>query len=154
MSLAKKICIAVGTVFVAIQFIQPNRNQSDKILSTDLSETVVISDSVLSILKNSCYDCHSNNTLYPVYMSVQPIGWFMKNHIDNGKEKLNFSEFGSYSTRKQISKLNGIANSVKDDIMPLDSYRLTHWNSRLDSSDKILLINWALNTKDSLMALY
>ena len=113
-------------MFIAVQFMQPAHNKSSNLLSTDISKTVTISDSVQVVLKNACYDCHSNNTNYPWYANIQPTGWLMARHIKNGKEKLNFSEFGNYSPRRKISKLNGIANSIKDDIMPLSFYKLMH----------------------------
>ena len=76
----------------------------------------------------------------------------MATHIKQGKEELNFNEFGSYSPRKQISKLNGIANSIKDDIMPLSSYKLMHKNARLNAHEKMLVNKWVQQSKDSLSA--
>ncbi len=155
MSLVKKVLIAIGIVFIIfiiIQFIQPVRNKSDQLLASDISQIVTTSDSVRALLKNTCYDCHSNNTIYPWYSNIQPMGWLMAKHIKNGKEALNFSEFGSYSSRRQLSKLNGIANSIRDDIMPLRSYKLMHKNAQLSANEKVLLVNWVQQTKDSLSA--
>jgi hypothetical protein len=81
---------------------------------------------------------------------VQPFGWLLASHIRKGKAELNFNEFGSYSQRRQLSKLNGIANSIKDATMPLNSYAMIHKNARLSKEDKALLIDWATRTKDSL----
>ncbi|MFA5820031.1 MAG: heme-binding domain-containing protein [Bacteroidales bacterium] len=152
MSFTKKIILAIAIVFIAIQFIQPAHNKSGQVLATDISKTVSISDSVQALLKNTCYDCHSNNTNYPWYLNIQPMDWLMAKHIIKGKEALNFSEFGSYSPRRQLSKLNGIANSIKDDIMPLSSYKLMHKNAQLSTNEKALFINWAQQSKDSLSA--
>jgi hypothetical protein len=148
----KKILLATGIIFISIQFIQPVRNKNEQVLNTDISKMLVVSDSVQTILKNACYDCHSNNTDYPWYSNIQPMGWLMANHIKNGKAELNFSEFGSYSTRRQVSKLTGIANSIKDDIMPLSTYKLMHKSARLATSEKTILIKWAEQSKDSLSA--
>jgi hypothetical protein len=71
-------------------------------------------------------------------------------HIKEGKAELNFSEFGSYSIRRQISKLNGTANSVKAGSMPLSSYTMIHKNARLSKEDKALVIDWAERIRDSL----
>ena len=153
MSLRKKILIAIGIVFIVfivIQFIQPVHNKSDQLLASDISHIVTSSDSVQGLLKNTCYDCHSNNTIYPWYSNIQPMGWLMAKHIKDGKDALNFSEFGSYSSRRQLSKLNGIANSIRDDIMPLRSYKLMHKNAQLSANEKVLLVKWAQQTKDSL----
>jgi hypothetical protein len=152
MSRITKLLIAIGIALIAIQFVKPAQNKSDQVLATDISKTISIPDSVQAILKNACYDCHSNNTVYPWYSNVQPMCWLMDNHIKKGKEELNFCEFGSYSPRRQISKLDGIANSIRDDIMPLSSYKLMHENAQLSANEKALLINWALQSKDSLSA--
>jgi hypothetical protein len=137
-------------VFVVIQFIQPARNKRSDTLSTDMTKTIDVPGNVQSILKIACYDCHSNNTNYPWYSRIQPFGWLQARHIRNGKAALNFSEFGSYSVRRQISKLNGIANSIKDKTMPLRSYTMIHKNARLSKENKALLIDWAARIKDSL----
>ena len=148
----KKVLIAIGIALIAIQFIHPVANKSDKVSATDITKTVNIPDSVQAILKNACFDCHSNNTVYPWYSDFQPLAWFMAGHIKEAKEKLNFSEFGSYSPRRKISKLDGIANSIKDDIMPLNSYKLMHKSANLSADEKALLINWARQSKDILSA--
>ncbi|MHB9142852.1 MAG: heme-binding domain-containing protein [Paludibacter sp.] len=147
-----KILLVAGIVFIAIQFIPMAKNISLKESGKDISKVVVVPIKVQAILKNACYDCHSNNTHYPWYSHVQPIGSMLGIHIQQAKEKLNFSEFGNYSNRRQISKLQGIANSIKDDIMPLSSYKLMHKSANLTEVEKNLLINWAQQTSDSLSA--
>lgn len=152
MSRIKKIGLSVLVIFFAIQFIQPAHNKSDGILATDISKIVAIPDSIQVLVKIACYDCHSNNTNYPWYSNIQPMGWLMAKHIKQGKAVLNFSEFGNYSRRKQLSKLTGIANSIRDGNMPLASYQWIHKNARLDTIEKGLLINWVQQSKDSLSA--
>lgn len=142
--------LTIGILFIAIQFIRPTRNGSEQVLSTDISKTLFVSDSVQDILKKACYDCHSNNTRYPWYVNIQPTGWLMAKHINQAKEELNFSDFGSYSQRRQISKLNGIVNSIEDDIMPLPSYKLMHKNAQLGTFEKRLIYTWAQQSIDSL----
>lgn len=146
----KKILLVLLIVFIAIQFFQPALNKNGRVLETDISKTVSMPDSVGAILKNACYDCHSNNTVYPWYMNVQPMGWLMANHIKEGKAELNFSEFGDYSSRRQKSKFTGIANSIKNDIMPIASYTWMHKNARLSDEEKAVIINWAEQAKESL----
>ena len=148
MSRFKKVLITIGIALIAIQFIHPAPNKSDNELVADISKTINIPDSVQAILKNACYDCHSNNTVYPWYSNFQPMAWFMAGHIKEAKEKLNFNEFGSYSTRRQISKLDGIANSIKDESMPLSSYKLMHKSANLNADEKELLIKWAQQSQD------
>lgn len=150
MSAVRKILLISGIVFIAIQFVQPAHNKNDRVLATDISNIVIIPDSIQAILMNACYDCHSNNTTYPWYSNIQPVGWLLARHIKQGKEELNFSEFGSYSKRRQISKLDGIANSIRDDIMPLWSYKLMHKNAQLNADEKALITDWAERSKENL----
>lgn len=146
----KRILLVLLIVFIAIQFIQPAHNTSGQVLPIDITKTVSVPDKVLDIFKNSCYDCHSNNTRYPWYVYIQPMGWMMARHIKNGKKNLNFSEFGSYSLRKQVNKLRAIETSIKEESMPLSSYTIIHTDAKLSEEDRKLITDWISNTKDSL----
>jgi hypothetical protein len=142
--------LALLIVFIGIQFIQPAPNENGQVLKTDITRIVAVPKNVQATLKTSCYDCHSNNTQYPWYSKIQPGGWWMASHIKNGKKELNFSEFGSYSDRRQQSKFKSIINRIKDGTMPLPSYTLIHRNAILSNEDKINLKKWAGAMKDSL----
>ena len=142
MSRLKKILLAILLVFIVIQFIQPGHNKGGQILPTDISNTYSIPENINVLLKNSCFDCHSNNTNYPWYSTIQPMAWLVASDIRNGKEKLNFSEFGSYSPRRRISKWVDIEKRIKDGTMPLSSYKFMHKNARLTENDKKLLVEW------------
>lgn len=146
----KKKVLLVLAVFVLIQFMQPAENRSAQLLSTDLTKRFKVPDNVQAIIKNACYDCHSNNTMYPWYIHIQPVGWLLASHIKSGKKSLNFSEFGSYSNRMQRNKLKGVANQIEDDAMPLSSYKWMHRNARLTKGEKTAIINWMNQTADSL----
>jgi len=152
MKLAKKILLVIVIGLVAIQFFRPDRNIASQASSSDISGVVRVPDSVKTILENACYDCHSNNTRYPWYANIQPTGWWLAGHIKEAKGDLNFSEFGGYEQRKQISKLDGVAAVVEEDIMPLRSYKLMHKNARLSTDEKTLLIDWALQSAETLSA--
>jgi len=151
MKLVKKILLVLFVVFIAIQFVQPAHNTSGQVLPTDITKTVDIPDKILDIFKNSCYDCHSNNTRYPWYVYIQPMGWMMAKHIKNGKGNLNFSEFGTYSKRKQANKLRSVGMSIQDGSMPLSSYNIMHTDAKLSTEDKKMISDWATNIKDSLI---
>ncbi len=150
MKRSKKIASVLLIVLVIIQFFQPRRNRSDIISQADIASTLNVPVIVHNILNNACYDCHSNNTNYPWYSNVQPFGWLLSKHIRNAKAELNFNEFGTYTKRRQISKLDGIANSIEDGSMPLSSYKLLHKKARLSKEDKALIIDWVERIKDSL----
>ena len=137
-------------LLVVIQFIQPERNIGTQAYPADISRIYPMPEKVQGILKTSCYDCHSNNTRYPWYANIQPGGWWLASHIKEGKQELNFNEFGMYSLRRQQSKLKAITGSIKDGTMPISSYTLIHKNARLSKAEQDLILNWIEETKDSL----
>jgi hypothetical protein len=139
----KKILLTLAVVLALMQFIRPARNISTAISANDLALHYPIPDTVLKILKRSCYDCHSNNTVYPWYDNIQPVGWWLQYHVNHGKHGLNFSEFATYATAKQAKKLKNIRDEVKEDGMPLDSYLWIHGYARLSPEEKTLVIAWA-----------
>ena len=151
MRLRKKILFGLLLAFTGMQFIQPARNKSGEVLPADIQKIYAVPGKVLAVLQNSCYDCHSNNTRYPWYSFIQPGAWWMASHIRKGKAELNFSAFGAYSNRRQQSKLQAIANSIKDETMPLSSYTLFHKNAILKPGDKTVLLDWIKATTDSLL---
>jgi hypothetical protein len=148
----RKMLVVLLVVFVMIQFIRPAENRSTAVLATDITNIYPVPDSVLAVLKNSCYDCHSNNTRYPWYDRIQPAAWYVSSHVKEGKHDLNFSEFGSYPLKRQQKKFQQIAQVVKEDDMPLSSYTLIHQHAKLSDNDKTVLISWASRLKDSLAA--
>jgi len=128
--------------FVGIQFMPTIRNQNNEVLETDFTKTFTVPTNIQNLLKNSCYDCHSNNTNYPWYNKIQPVSWFLEHHIKEGKKELNFSEFGGYSERRQKSKIKSIISQVRDDEMPLWTYTLIHRDTKLSEDDKKLITNY------------
>ena len=150
MKVFKKIIIFLLIAFVGIQFIPTTRNESTEILKTDFAQHFDVPQDIQSLLKKSCYDCHSNNTSYPWYNKFQPVSWMLQNHVNNGKKELNFSEFGAYSNRKQKSKLKSIISQIRDDEMPLFSYTIIHGDAKLSESDKNLIMAWLTKLRDDL----
>lgn len=140
----KKIFIIGFVCFLLMQLYQPARNTDNgQVLPIHLISIYNVPDNINLILANSCYDCHSNNTNYRWYDFIQPARLLVELHIKNGKENLNFSEFGNYSKRKQINKLSRIAKQIKANEMPLASYTFLHSNAKINASQKQALISWA-----------
>ncbi len=150
----KKIIIALLIIFILIQFFRPKKNLSASISANNISTKYPVPDSIQSILKVACYDCHSNNTRYPWYAEIQPVAWWLNNHIVNGKKGLNFSEFTSYRIKKQFHRLDDINELVKKNEMPLSSYTLIHTDAKLTEQEKIILATWTESLKDSIKAHY
>ncbi len=136
--------------FVAIQFFQPDKNNYSIDKSHDIGNIVAIPGSVDTLLQAACYDCHSNNTRYPWYTNIQPVGWWLRNHINNGKRHLNFNEFTTYSPEKQADKLEEVIKSQQEGWMPLDSYTWIHKDARLTEGQKQQIIAWANDVKKAI----
>jgi hypothetical protein len=149
-SIGKKILLALLLVLIGIQFIRPARNRGGAVQTADMIVHLKAPADVSTVFKRSCYDCHSNNTCYPWYAEVQPVGWILAHHVNDGRKELNFNEFGSYSKRRQLSKLKSIRNSIKDGSMPLPSYTLLHRDARLSEEGNALLMQWTAKVIDSL----
>ena len=146
---------AILIALILFQFYpKPKKNVSATMSSNDITMVHQVPTDVLQVLKTSCYDCHSNNTVYPWYASVQPVAMWLGNHIDEGKRELNFSEFGTYSIRRKYGKLEGINNEVKEGGMPLSSYTLIHRYAKLNDNQKLLLANWVTALRDSFKTNY
>ena len=141
-------------IFIIIQFIRPAKNKSDGISKNDISKIYPVPENVQTILKTSCYDCHSNNTIYPWYANIQPVAWWLDDHIQEGKKELNFSEFASYRIGRQYRKLDEINKEIKEDEMPLDNYLWIHKYAKLDKQQKLTLANWVISVRDSIKANY
>lgn len=139
----KKIFIALGIVLIVIQFIRPAQNKSTNSQPNDIGVVMNVPDDVSITLRKACYDCHSNNTNYPWYAGIQPMAWWLNDHIKEGKSELNFSEFGSYKLKRKIKKFNEIAGEVTDGEMPLNSYTWIHKDAILTKEESNKLINWA-----------
>lgn len=143
----KKILITLILVFIIMQFFQPDKNNNGGNLSNDITTEVPMPDTVQRLFVLACYNCHSNNTRYPWYSNIQPVGWWLKDHIDEGKSELNFNEFAAYETRKQLKMLKKIKRSIQENWMPLGSYTWMHAEARLNATQKKIIIEWVDNAE-------
>jgi Haem-binding domain len=150
----KRIFQVLFFAFIIIQFFRPAKNKAEGINANDITTKFGVPDSVASILKTSCYDCHSNNTIYPWYNNIQPVAWWLHHHIVEGKKELNFSEFAAYRIGRQYRKLDDINKQVKEGEMPLESYTVIHGNAELNEHQKLVIANWVVKLRDSIKAHY
>jgi hypothetical protein len=148
----KKILLGLFVVLVAIQFIRPARNVSTAPGPQDLSAKHPVPAPVQGLLQRACYDCHSNNTHYPWYAEVQPVGWWLNQHVQDGRRHLDFSTFGTYTAKRAGKKAEEIADEVEHREMPLKSYTWMHPESRLTAEEIKLLVDWANGLRDQIAA--
>ena len=146
--------IVAAAVIIIIQFIRPDRS----IVSTDGSSHIAtafpLPDSVDQVLARACNDCHTNSTRYPWYSEIQPVGWWIQDHIDDARRHLNFDEFTSYELAKQYHKLQEVESEVREEMMPLESYLPMHPEARLTPEDRMIIVSWSQALRDSMRAWY
>ncbi|MBB1287346.1 heme-binding domain-containing protein [Flavisolibacter sp. BT320] len=146
----EKILLGIVIVFVLIQFIRPQKNNGVAETDKDFTHFLFVPDTVRSLLRTSCYDCHSNKTVYPWYAEIAPASWWLANHIKEGKAELNFSDFSQYSSRRLKTKLNGIGEQVATREMPLKSYLLIHGNAEFSDGQIKIIKDWTDSAKAEL----
>jgi hypothetical protein len=106
-----------------------------------------MNDVVKNALAVACNDCHSNNTRYPWYSSIQPVSWFLANHVNDGKRHLNFDEFLSYEPKRMDHKMEELIESQEEGWMPISSYTLIHKDAILNADQKKAIIDYAKEVK-------
>ncbi len=149
----KKSLTGLLVIAVVVQFFHPAKNINTTTSRQDIAALYTVPDSVNQVLQKACMDCHSNNTRYPWYNNVQPVAWWLNDHIKDGKRELNFSEFGARTPEKQARKLKKLAKEVQDGDMPLSSYTWIHKDAILTDQEKNLLITWANTLSDQISRL-
>ncbi|MEH6656679.1 heme-binding domain-containing protein [Leeuwenhoekiella marinoflava] len=138
----KRLLILALIALIVIQFIPVEKNEGGyESLNVFVAETKP-SDEVAAILKSACYDCHSNQTVYPWYSNLAPASFYLADHVDNGKRHLNFSAWDAYSTKRKDHKLDELIEEVEAGEMPLESYTLIHSEATLDAAQTEALVNW------------
>ena len=139
----KKVAYILLAILIIIQFIRPARNISSAEQVNHISKKYTVPANVNTVLEKACNDCHSNNTIYPWYTNIQPVGFWMDDHVKDGKDELNLSEFLTYSPKKARHKMEEVVDMVKEGEMPLDSYTWIHTEAKLTQEEKTALTDWA-----------
>jgi len=109
---------------------------------SDPALEITLPDTVKPLVKNACYDCHSNHTVWPWYSHVAPISFSVGKHVEDGRAVLNFSEWNGYDEATRAKKLAAIARTVYA-AMPLGSYITFHAEADLTKEQRTMIRNWA-----------
>jgi hypothetical protein len=147
----RRILLTLVVILVIVQFITPAHNEGEATGENDITHAVAVPDTVMSLLKTACYDCHSNHTNYPWYSKITPVNWWLHNHIQEGKRHLNFSEFTSSSYKRKAKRLEEVAETVEKHEMPLNSYLWIHKEAKLNEWQQKLIIDWAKSAEQKVM---
>ncbi|WP_299521261.1 heme-binding domain-containing protein [Winogradskyella sp.] len=129
--LLKKLGLVLLLAFIIAQFFGPEKNEGDIASVNVFLEDTNPPEDVKLILKNACFDCHSDHTRYPWYNNITPVNYWLADHIRHGKGDFNVSKWSEYSDKKKDHKLEELAEEVEERHMPLTSYTWTHGDAKL-----------------------
>src|SRR5215471_16786310 len=132
----RRIVIVVLALMVLIQLVPVTK--SNPPLETEISAP----SNVQAILNRSCYDCHSNKTVWPWYSHVAPVSWLVSSDVSGARRKMNFTTWNRYTSEQQVRKVKGIWDEVDKGDMPPWYYLIEHNNARLSADDKSILHDW------------
>ncbi|MBK9216191.1 MAG: heme-binding domain-containing protein [Chloracidobacterium sp.] len=138
----KILALVLIAAFVIIQFFRIDKANPPIVEDETIEAALSVPPDVALIMGRSCNDCHSHKTVYPWYSNIQPVAWWLKDHINEGRDELNFSQFNTYSAKKKAKKLEEICEEVRAANMPLPSYLWTHGDAVLSENDKNTLCDW------------
>jgi hypothetical protein len=143
MKVIKKILLALLVVLVIAQFFGPDKNEGEMAsIDAFLVETNPPED-VKLILKETCYDCHSNVTRYPWYNNITPVNYWLAEHVNDGKKHFNVSNWEGNSIKRKDHKFEELIEMVEDKEMPLNSYTWTHEEAKLSDAQIASVVDWA-----------
>lgn len=138
----KILVLILAVAFIGIQFIRPDRSVPTTNQPDTLEFSAAIPDNVKDIVSRSCNDCHSNSTVYPWYSNIAPSSWFLQDHIDSGRRRLNFSTWNTYENNKKRRNLQKVCEEAEQHQMPLPSYLWVHWDAKLSDEQIKILCDW------------
>jgi hypothetical protein len=128
--------VILAVAFVIIQFVPVDRS------NPPVEGEVPASPEVKQILRRACYDCHSNETVWPWYSRVAPVSWLIARDVHEGREHLNFSTWDRISTQEQVEAMHESWEDVAEGEMPLWYYLPPHPEARLTDQDRAALRRW------------
>ena len=138
----KKVLVVLVVAFVIMQFFRIDKTNPAPTPGMDFLNIKKTPESTAKLIRNGCYDCHSNESKYPWYSNIQPFAWLLKDHIDKGRKELNFSNFATYEPKRQAHKLKEAAEFVENGEMPLESYLLMHPEAKFTDAEKKEMVDY------------
>lgn len=141
----KKIGLIAAIVFITIQLFTIDKGYKELNLKNDFLSLTKAPEEIKTLIQNSCYDCHSNQTNYPWYSNIAPVSWYIESHIKEAKHHLNFSEWSTYPLKKANHKLEECVEEIEEQKMPTSNYILLHSQAQLTKEQITILANWFKN---------
>ena len=134
----KKTLLILLLILIAIQFIRPEKTNPP----VNEKTTLKAPENVMEILKRSCYDCHSNETVWPWYSNIAPLSWSIISHVNDGRKALNFSNWTKIDPKIKEKRIKRAIKTTANGMMPLSTYLWLHEDAKLSKEDKEVLKAW------------
>jgi hypothetical protein len=144
----KRAALALVVLFISVQFVRPHRANRPVNHSQAIEAHARVSPEVAGIFERACKDCHSNQTEWPWYAGVAPVSWYVADHVEHGRRKMNFSEWSAYDRAQADWLLGAICMTAKRGLMPLSSYTRMHHAAKLSPADVQALCAWSQAERD------
>ncbi len=138
----KTVLILAAILLVVIQFFPIDKTNPKVDLAQDFVQNTTPPKEIANLLTTACYDCHSHTTKYPWYTNVQPFAWWIKGHVNNGNEHLNFSTWTTYEPKKKSHKIEEMIEVVAGKEMPMLSYMVAHNEAWINAEQRKALVDW------------
>ncbi|KFF09517.1 heme-binding domain-containing protein [Chryseobacterium luteum] len=142
MKTVKKILFWALVVFALIQFIPVDKVNQPVNPAVNFVDAKKTPEKIGNLIKGACYDCHSNETVYPKYAQIAPVSWSIKSHVNEGREHLNFSVWGNYNKELKESMLSKSIQTVQSKAMPMPGYIVYHKKANLTDAERALLVHY------------
>jgi hypothetical protein len=135
--MVRRALLAAVAALVLVQLVPVDRS------NPPVEAEVAAPPEVRAILRRACYDCHSNETVWPWYGRIAPVSWLLQRDIREGRKEVNFSVFGQYPDKRRQRKWLEIPEQVEKREMPPWFYTTIHREARLSEADREALVRWA-----------
>ena len=132
---------------VGAQGVRPPRTNPPVDHAAIIKAQTAIPPQARAAINRACRDCHSNETQWPWYSGVAPMSWFVIDHVNHGRRRLNFSEWTRYEPGRVTDLLTKVCEEVQAGGMPLSSYTLIHRQARLTATDISAICDWVDATR-------
>lgn len=137
MKFLKRTGSALLVILIAIQFFPADKNNPPERSAPAAPAEVQV------LLRRACFDCHSNETVWPWYSQIAPASLLIARDVQKGRKEVNFSIWEKYDEKRKARKLKEIARQVEKGDMPLFYYVLLHPDAKLSPGERDLIVKWA-----------
>jgi hypothetical protein len=141
----KNIGLAILLFLVISQFFKIDKVNHDVHSDQDFLSITNPTEKVATMIKNQCYDCHSNESTYPWYSDYAPLSWWVKSNVNGAREKINFSTWGLLPEKKRIGFTQEIVEALEEGEMPVAIYVWGHEKAQFSDEDNKALLDWFKN---------